>query len=107
MTLVEELKAAAQYTALDGVKELLERAAAAVPCWQPIETAPRDGTSVLGFGRMDGEISGDMGPPSATVMQCRYGEWTVTHTDAYSVQVFPTHWMPLPPPPLASQGEQA
>lgn len=35
MNLVEELKAAAQYTGLDGVKELLERAAAAVPSWEP------------------------------------------------------------------------
>lgn len=75
--------------------------------WKDIETAPQDGTPVLGFGRMDGEICGCMGQPSITVMNFKYDEWTVIHTDYYSVQVFPSHWMPLPPPPLASQGEQA
>jgi hypothetical protein len=63
--------------------------------WQPIETAPRDGTHVLGYE--DGEmtvIHWSDHPPTSSYkggywnnIYCNDGEW------------WPTHWMPLPPPP--------
>lgn len=64
--------------------------------WQPIETAPKDGTHILGF---DGsymttvewwEPSHKTEPGSWNLVQgCirGYSEWE------------PTHWMPLPEPP--------
>lgn len=60
--------------------------------WQPIETAPKDGTKVLGYCDAYGNV---------VVM-----EWFVYHgcravwetVDGES-EVEPTHWMPLPNPP--------
>jgi hypothetical protein len=57
--------------------------------WQPIETAPQDGTDILVW---DGEVC-------ATCYWSEHG-WslTVTYGDEDDV-VFPTHWQPLPAPP--------
>ena len=66
--------------------------------WQPIETAPNDGTEILLF-TVSGIIQGYFS----------YGEWeqSVTHATydmAYSViSHHPTHWMPLPAPPKAQK----
>lgn len=59
--------------------------------WLPIETAPKDGTLVLGYF------------PGACVLKvyCKSsGIWHQWHED-YEVSVYPppTHWQPLPPPP--------
>lgn len=75
--------------------------------WQPIETAPKDGTRVLLFRPSQ--------YPSATVVagnfdSDRYASkprpyWTHdleilwSRTEARKCQ--PTHWMPLPKPPSA------
>ena len=67
--------------------------------WQPIETAPRDGTTVLGYlpGRRLDEDRDDVvtiywhdlwGTPG----------WCITESGE---GVGPTHWMPLPEPPGA------
>jgi hypothetical protein len=62
--------------------------------WQPIETAPKDGTFVLcchesghiNILQFNGNAS-DLSQPA----------W---RKDCYSGQTFrPTHWMPLPKPP--------
>jgi hypothetical protein len=53
--------------------------------WQPIETAPKDGTYVL------------LATPRGRIADgnfCNYGVWSWPY-----VMVEPTHWMPLPPPP--------
>lgn len=69
--------------------------------WQPISTAPRDGTVFL--GRLHPQIA--RGTPYEIV---RYEErpllgetWTAPN-DGFSCDLdCLTHWMPLPPPPGA------
>jgi Protein of unknown function (DUF551) len=57
--------------------------------WQPIETAPRDGTEILLFarGQHDDVYRG-------------VGQWS-EHSNSWfwSFAIRPTHWMPLPEPP--------
>ena len=61
--------------------------------WQPIETAPMDGTEVLLFGdRFD----------SAYLCAFHDGEWKYAgrYPDCWDGGIVnPTHWMPLPAPP--------
>lgn len=66
--------------------------------WQPIETAPRDGTT---FIATDGN---EVEP----VYYVRYSHWSVGEYDLRyssrqegeeSLWFNPTHWMPLPKPP--------
>ena len=63
-----------------------------VPQWQPIETAPKDGTEILTI-RSNGYIAKGVWYENPfgredTVIDCASGKW-------WSV----THWMPLPAPP--------
>jgi hypothetical protein len=74
--------------------------------WQPIETAPKDGTKVLTFigapGGWDMAVSdwrdyifnhnGSIGPAS--------GHW---HVFGLNYSVEPTHWIPLPEPPKTAK----
>ena len=65
--------------------------------WQLIETAPRDGTVILGYA--DGEM--------ATVEWCDLGKyWSLMVEGSYAEdgEWTPTHWMPLPDPP--NEGEK-
>jgi len=64
--------------------------------WQPIETAPQDGTEILIAGRYDFSGVWDM-----AVGDCRGGKarpFVGEHTA--------THWMPLPAPPQ-TKGNQS
>lgn len=80
--------------------------------WQPIETAPRDGTEIIGI------FSNDYGDqPKPTVygpwtIAFRNGAWWASWDDASVIEaegywgcdfkgapIDPTHWMPLPEPP--------
>jgi hypothetical protein len=61
--------------------------------WQPIETAPKDGTNIL------------LGWPTM-VLSGYWADWRsrkswVTSRGEYSDKYAPTHWMPLPDPPVA------
>lgn len=69
--------------------------------WRPIETAPKDGTSILIFGKWDGEISDWRKVwPQSGVAAWQDNEWSAVLTDIYGVWcALPTHWMPLPKPP--------
>jgi hypothetical protein len=60
--------------------------------WQPIETAPKDGTLI------------DLWTPAGRLTDYGWGLdgaecWT--HPDGYVADAQPTHWMPLPPPPAS------
>lgn len=71
--------------------------------WQPIETAPRDGTEVLVWCSRNNEMyvcvyykkADDDKAPSPWL----YAVSDYYQTDPYHVVSNPTHWMPLPPPP--------
>ena len=78
--------------------------------WQPIETAPKDGTAVLLWGLWAGEINGPDETPRVDIGQFTDGRsdyagndwWQLLTGDAYACWMQPTHWMPLPPPPAAT-----
>lgn len=59
--------------------------------WQPIESAPRDGTTVLLFA------PGWDAPKTGWT----YGkdEWQDCPYSVARADYAPTHWQPLPPPP--------
>lgn len=71
--------------------------------WQPIETAPKDGTIILGF------VPGDIYGSNDSMNWSRSGPFVLAIEfdgcwwgadqlpDAYEVN--PTHWVPLPEPP--------
>lgn len=73
--------------------------------WQPIETAPRDGTCIWIFGGiLEGEISRGWANDEGTKAYCSGGhglpEWILPDTVGYQVVCHdPTHWMPIPAPP--------
>lgn len=59
--------------------------------WQPIETAPKDGTVVIGY-----DPSGAYATRSGfEFMRWLDGQWC----DPETHRMYPTHWMPLPDPP--------
>lgn len=72
--------------------------------WQPIETAPKDGTEVLLFEI----VSDDVGRPKPYTYSGNYDQgrlekyyktkWRCLEYDAFDR--CPTYWMPLPKPPL-------
>lgn len=78
--------------------------------WQPVGSAPRDGTPILVF-----DVSGHYGsePRGHTVMAVRYsaydprdyrapgGEWYALYGPCRADN--PTHWMPLPEPPVTPE----
>lgn len=61
--------------------------------WQPIETAPRDGTDVLLHGPF-----GNEGKQYNEVARFWGSRWTIEWMHDFHA---PTHWMPLPEPPQA------
>lgn len=72
--------------------------------WQPIETAPRDGTPVLVYA----ERFGWEGSPRivcAVYPKEHYNGWIIygcgptRHGEQVLDSCLPTHWMPLPEPP--------
>ena len=77
--------------AVDYVRTLITRlrAAEARTAWQPIETAPRDGTLVLAWHP-------HWGGPDAVRCSSR-GQWTADWLPTCA----PTHWQPLPAAPEA------
>jgi hypothetical protein len=76
--------------------------------WQPIETAPKDGTPFLTFSQYaaDNPREGALGTKSTPVLVMA---WLPSDREPYPVDEHgdwhdlhcydPTHWMPLPVPP--------
>lgn len=61
--------------------------------WQPIETAPKDGTEVIAYD--DGVYISHWYVTNPQI----FGWWA---GDAGGIN--PTHWMPLPTPPKSTEG---
>lgn len=62
--------------------------------WQPIATAPKDGSRVI--------IGWPSGYVTAGYLAPVRGTW-VTVNGEYTKTLWPTHWMPLPAPPKAGE----
>lgn len=76
----------------DAVDAKVAAAALDAQAWQPISSAPKDGTPILG-GKV-GEARWAFWSLNSQAW-CRLGAGQETHWE-------PTHWMPLPAPPLAA-----
>jgi hypothetical protein len=69
--------------------------------WQPIETAPRDGTIILGVMAGNHPETGKPFVPAVVSWDEEFG-WLEGYEDLeeYKPHDWPlTHWMPLPEPP--------
>ncbi len=69
--------------------------------WQPIETAPKDGTAIIVCGSYDRE-----GREQMLAAPARWRgdlKWMRHKGFGFSSQCHPTHWMPLPPLPMESE----
>ena len=74
--------------------EMPFRGSARFAGWQPIATAPKDGTRFLAW---------EAGTQRSAIIWRRSAGWD---TDAFYMDpVAFTHWMPLPPPPAQEGGE--
>jgi len=83
------------------------------PEWQPIETAPKDGTPVDLWLVSNETCDIDFYSPTASKLQGRSTDWVWEKRGPNSAnwyplgglgyplgpEVTPTHWMPLPVPP--------
>lgn len=69
--------------------------------WLPIETAPRDGTEIWAFNPTFEE--------QCVIRWCAGTEWSgwlyndAILNDCLSIELSPTHWQPLPPPPAGEK----
>lgn len=82
--------------------------------WQPIETAPKDGTNILlcmardADGKpIEGDSFGLFVQRAAWWGNGNDGEWTVYCSIPCEPILFfePTHWMPIPDPPVITPNE--
>lgn len=64
--------------------------------WQPIETAPKDGTSILVWPYWSDEKPAQV---QWRDMKRTPGRWEIS-TSYFCYGANPTHWMPLPEPPV-------
>lgn len=79
--------------------------------WQPIETAPKDGTSVLIHNAIAPGLPGGVSQECWAGNTCVAAWWAssgngkwICYMDAVEdpqAHFEPTHWMPLPSPPLS------
>lgn len=68
--------------------------------WQPIESAPKDGTEIIAWGMMRGDYGYTPDEPTWTGVRWTNAQWQVTKPTARHFAGFtPTHWTPLPEPP--------
>jgi Protein of unknown function (DUF551) len=73
--------------------------AAPMTVWQPIDTAPRDGTDVLVWA------AGKYGRRLICIANYDMGQWWTDASECHDAnryfppECYPTYWMPLPEPP--------
>lgn len=62
--------------------------------WQPIATAPKDGTVIWGCDAVRGY--------DGKVVYTQSHEWMCVGFNQFGMDIgfYPTHWMPLPKPPV-------
>ena len=63
--------------------------------WQPIESAPKDGTRIL---TIDADFDSHEGADVARYTGAFGGAW-LDNSKHIPKTIYPTHWMPLPTPP--------
>jgi len=105
-------RGAGEWVAYEDYAALKARAeiAGAAQAWQPIETAPKDGTKIILFWRCEWHDYGN--PSDAPKITVGYWgaeyvfitakedyEWLTTSSNPYVDRCHATHWMPLPTPP--------
>lgn len=88
------------------VTSLTQSGLAIVPGWQPIETAPKDGTEIVVYHPEAG-VCAAFCPSAGFSWHCMDGaNTTIGAKSKVSIPTMtsfvrpPTHWMPLPAPPL-------
>ena len=96
-TSLSDSKWSGRIEALEEVLMLLEshkpQAVERVTEWQPIETAPRDGVYIITAGKSV--------PPHVGYYVCEaFAAEDGFFTDQGKMKNQPTHWMPLPKPPM-------
>lgn len=69
--------------------------------WQPIATAPKDGSVIIGYDASR-IYEPEEGIGSVEFMRWRDGCWM----DPATHSMKPTHWMPLPAPPVAPDQDE-
>jgi len=73
--------------------------------WRDISSAPTDGTEVDLFGYLDYDLL----ETRLTDCEYKYGNWFYFRDGKMNpvsdIGFNPTHWMPLPQPPMQSRGE--
>lgn len=84
--------------------------------WKPIDSAPKDGTQILGYGLAEWQSGGDSkveADPARSKLHTlvifwdapqeweyrTQGRWLSVSNNPYNDVVSPTHWMPLPEAP--------
>lgn len=77
--------------------------------WQPIETAPKDGTYILAWGSFSEQVAPNLiwvtkwvessGPKMEDAGNGLYRKVHVSGWGTYPCNLYATHWMPLPTPP--------
>jgi hypothetical protein len=89
----------------DGAREFVDRVILEAVNWQPIETAPKDGRTVLVFKRTEPcwsivGLAFWFGGENDTI--CGWMSYGIPRLDQEPNTLglaHPTHWMPLPEPP--------
>lgn len=71
----------------------------AAPAWQPIDTAPKDGTAILAFWK---PVSGAPESHCYGITEFVDGRWCNPEDDD-DYYIAPTHWMPLPAAPQTKE----
>lgn len=69
--------------------------------WQPIATAPKDGTEILVLYGTQGNVK------RLAYFSKLYGYWLSKGEPQLGLEENATHWVPLPPPPLKLGTEPA